>query len=342
MDIVKADIQTVLDDKELYDCLDNSIVFITGATGFIGSMLLKSMVEANSMHGLDIRVIGLIRDYDKAQRVLGAYVKYVELVEEYDVKCDYIIHTISPTTSKYFIEHPVETIKSSVESTMKILEVAKNNNARMVYLSSMEQYGIPYKAGEVMTEDKIGVINHLSVRSSYSESKRLCECLCASYASEYGVDVRIARLAQTFGAGVSLDDNRMPMQFARAVVENKDIILHTEGKSIVNSIYITDVITAILYVLNIGKKGEVYNVCNDGESSSVKEIAELVCKEVAHSKIKVTVDAKEDMGYAPDVTMYLDSKKLQKLGWNVKTSLSEGYEKLVEYISAFYKNRSLK
>ena len=83
-------------------------------------------------------------------------------------------------------------------------------------------------------------------------------------------------------------------------------------------------------------------MCNDSESRSVKEIAELVCKEVAHSKIKVAVDAKEDMGYAPDVAMYLDSKKLQKLGWSVKTSLSEGYEKLVDYIRAFYKNRSLK
>ena len=102
---------------------------------------------------------------------------------------------------KFFIEHPVETIRVSVESTMAILEIAKKNNATVVYLSSMEQYGVPYESGQKVTEDIVGIINHLNIRSSYSESKRLCECLCASYADEYSINVMIARLAQTFGAG---------------------------------------------------------------------------------------------------------------------------------------------
>ena len=149
----------------------------------------------------------------------------------------------------------------------------------------MEQYGVPSDAEQIMTEDKTGFIDHLNVRSSYSESKRLCECLCVSYAKEYDVDVKIARLAQTVGAGALLTDNRMPMQFARAVVENKDIELHTEGNSISNFVYSTDAIVGILTILTKGVRGEAYNVCNDTDSRSVREIAELVASDVANGRI---------------------------------------------------------
>ena len=92
------------------------------------------------------------------------------------------------------------------------------------------------------------------------------------------MDVKIVRLAQTFGAGVSLSDNRMPMQFAKAVVEGNDIVLHTEGNSISNFVYLTDAITAILTMLECGKAGQAYNICNDAETRSVKEIANLVAE----------------------------------------------------------------
>ena len=242
--------------------------------------------------------------------------------------------TVSPTTSKFFIEHPVETIKASVESTIDILEIAKNYGATMVYLSSMEQYGTPYVSGQIMTEEQIGIINHLNVRSSYSESKRLCECLCASYANEYGVNVKIARLAQTFGSGISLSDNRMPMQFAKAVVEKNDIILHTEGHSYSNFVYITDAISGIIRILNCGAIGEAYNVCNDLETRSIREIADLVCSEVAKGSIKTRIVKKDNMGYAPNVIMFLDSRKLRELGWESQVDMVEAYRRLIDYLSS--------
>ena len=196
----------------------------------------------------------------------------------------------------------------------------------------MEQYGVPYENNQRMTEDKIGVIDHLSIRSSYSESKRLCECLCASYASEYDVDVKIARLAQTVGAGAPRSDNRMPIQFARAAAQGTDIVLHTEGKSISNFVYLTDAVSGILTILDKGVKGQAYNVCNDREIRSVREIAELVCREVAMGSIAVRVEKKDNMGYAPDVAMYLDSGKLRELGWNAEIGMAEAYRRLVEYL----------
>ncbi len=332
MDRAKKDILKTIEEQDLYFPLANSTILITGATGMIGSALVKNILSANEKYELGINVVGQIRNYEKAREIFGKQFNLLSFVSNSQIDCDYIIHTISPTTSKFFIENPVETIKSSVESAMEILEVAKINRAKMVYLSSMEQYGVPYVPGTKMTEDKIGIIDHLNIRSSYSESKRLCECLCVSYSKEYDVDVKVARLAQTFGAGMPLTDNRMPIQFARAVAENKDIILHTEGKSISNFVYLTDAVTGILTILGRGKKGEAYNICNDAETRSVREIAELVAEKVAKGKIKVLVEKKENMGYAPDVEMYLVSDKLRELGWKPTTDMETAYRRLVSYL----------
>ena len=328
----EVDIQSIVEKESLFVNLLDSRILVTGATGLIGSMLIKTLVEANNKYRLRIHIIGQIRNPEKAKSVLGDVLDCIELTSSYDTEADYIIHTVSPTTSKFFIEHPVETIKSSVMSTISILDAAKKYNAAVVYLSSMEQYGIPYVAKQHMSEEMVGVIDHLNIRSSYSESKRLCECLCVSYSSEFGVNVKIARLAQTIGAGAPLSDNRMPMQFARAVVEEKDIVLHTEGKSISNFVYLTDAISGILTILAKGRLGNAYNVCNDRETRSVRDIAELVCHDVADDKIRVIVEKKENMGYAPDVELYLDSGKLRALGWKAEVGMADAYKRLVEYI----------
>lgn len=332
MNRVQADIESIVNKQELFATLSGSKLLITGATGLIGSMTMKTLHAADEKYGLDMKLVGQIRNEEKAKELYGSLYEKLGFVKTHDASYDYIIHTVSPTTSKFFIEHPVETIQASVSSTIDVMELAKKCNASVVYLSSMEQYGVPSEHGQKMTEDKIGVIDHLNVRSSYSESKRLCECLCASYAAEYGVDAKIVRLAQTVGAGVPPTDNRMPMQFARAVVEGKDIVLHTEGKSISNFVYLTDAITGILTVLERGTKSEAYNICNDKETRSVREIADLVANEVADGSINVKIELKENMGYAPDVAMYLDSSKLRNLGWKAEVGMKEAYRRLAEYI----------
>lgn len=334
MNRVQADIESVIKKQELFFPLINSKVLITGATGLIGSMMMKILHAADKKYSLGLRLIGQIRSKEKAKLIYGDIYEDLTFVRELNSSYDYIIHTVSPTTSKFFVNNPVETIHVSIGSTMEVLDLAKKCRTSIVYLSSMEQYGIPYENGQVMTEDKIGVINHLNIRSSYSESKRLCECLCVSYALEYGVDAKIVRLAQTFGAGVPLTDNRMPMQFARAAVTGENIVLHTEGKSVSNFVYLTDAISGILTVLEKGEKGQAYNICNDKETRTVREIANLVASKVSNGKIQVQVDIKENMGYAPDVAMYLDSSKLCSLGWKSEVSMTEAYRRLVEYLKS--------
>lgn len=334
MDRVQRDILEIIEKKDLFDIFRSRKVLVTGATGLIGSMFIKALHVANERYDLSTEIIGQIRNKEKARDIFGALINAgdIRFVHESDIECDYILHAASPTASKFFINNPVETIKASVIGTMEILEAAKKSNAKVIYLSSMEEYGIPYIPGEIMTEDRVGIIDHLNVRSSYSESKRLCECMCVSYASEYKVDVCIARLAQTFGAGISKTDNRMPVQFTKAAVDKNDIILHTEGKSISNFVYLTDAINALCVLLNKGISGQAYNVCNDKETRSVYQIAELVAAEVAKGQIKVIIEKQENTGYAPDVNMLMNSNKLRSLGWKAKVDMKEAYRRLAKYI----------
>ena len=332
MNRVQKDINSVISSPELFGFLKGSDVLVTGATGLIGSMLIKTLMAADEKYDLGMRIIGQIRNSEKAAAIFGSDCQKITFTQTADVPCGFIFHTVSPTASKFFVENPVETIKTSVGSTMDILEIARKNKANLVYLSSMEEYGVPYVSGEIMTEDKVGIIDHLNVRSSYSESKRLCECLCAAYSSEYGVDVKIARLAQTFGAGVPLSDNRMPMQFARAAAEEKDIVLHTEGRTISNFVYLTDAVRGLLVLMRQGKSGEAYNICNDAETRSVREIADLVSSETAGGRINVRIEVKDNMGYTPESRMYLNSDKLRSLGWNAEVTMAEAYSRLKEYL----------
>lgn len=335
---VLSDLKEIIANKELFEAFNGKSVLVTGASGLIGSMLLRSFDLANAEYGLHVNIFGLARDNNRTGEVLGNAVDRIKILysDNFEIEgCfDYIIHTASPTKSKFFIEHPVETIDTILDGTKNMLELAKKNYATFVYLSSMEEYGVPYEPHTVMTEDKVGIIDHLTARSCYPEGKRMCECMCAAYTSEYGLDTKIVRLAQTFGAGIPLTDNRVSMQFAKSVVDGENIVLHTEGRSVSNFCYLTDAIVGILTIAIKGSSGEAYNVCNDQETRSIYDIAKLVADDVAGGKIDVIKDIpeKEDTGYAPDNTMVLNSKKLEGLKWKPKVRMVDGYRRLVEYL----------
>lgn len=244
---------------------------------------------------------------------------------------DYIFHCASITASKMMIEKPVETLLISVEGTKNILNFAQEKKcASVVYISSMEVYGAFNESKEVR-EENLGYIDHLKVRSNYPESKRLCENMCVAYYTEFGVPVKIARLAQTFGAGILPGENRVFAQFARSAMQGKDIVLHTKGQSEGNYCYTRDCITGLLTILLKGTNAEAYNVSNPRTHTTIAEMANLVAEKIADGKIKVVFDIPEDntFGYAADTKMKLNSDKLQALGWKPEVALEEAYRRMM-------------
>jgi UDP-glucuronate decarboxylase len=330
--------------NELYRNVNEKTFLITGATGFVGSMLCKYILRANQESGNSNIVIACGRNSEKLKKVFKDYLNVAELQFyvgdikqkiEYLDEIDYIFHCASVTSSKYMITYPVETISASVIGTQNMLDLAREKKVEaFVYISSMEMYGKFETLDHDVTEADLGYVDPLVIRSNYPESKRMCENMCIAYMSEYNVPVRIARLAQTFGEGILPGENRVFAQFAKSVVREEDIILHTRGLSEGNYCYILDCVEGLITIALKGSDGEAYNVSNPDTHTTIADMAQMVCKEIAKDKIKVIYDIPESntFGYASDTKMKLDSTKLQMLGWKPKVGLKESYERLIEYI----------
>lgn len=307
---------------------------ITGATGYIGSMLAEKLLQSGK------KVTVLVREASKLKESIQEKATIIEgditersFMERMDDQYDCLFHCAAPTQSAYMISHPVEVIDTIVNGTKNILDAAvKCQIKRIVYLSSMEVYGvIDCSDGRRTSEATLGELNVSSVRSCYPMAKRMAENLCYSYCKEYGVAVAIARLAQTFGRGVSPEDGRIFAQFARSVKEDKDIVLHTQGFSVGNYCDIDDTLDALLFLSEKGEAGEAYNVVNEANTMMIREMAELVSQKVAGGAIQVKYDIPEEnrFGYAPDTGLRLSGEKLARLGWKAQNGLEGMYREML-------------
>ena len=311
---------------------ENSRVLITGATGLIGSLCVKAFLKSG-----DNQLKGLARNSDKVKSMFpedkNLSFVYQDIISPLsdEIECDYIVHTANSTTSKYFMTNPVEVIESIYTGTKQVLNYALKHKVKgIVYLSSMEVFGEVHTEAR-LSEEQLGYLDIQNIRSCYSESKRLAELLCKSYAEEYGLPVCVARLAQTFGAGIPKSENRVFAQFARSSVMGRNIVLHTNGQSMGNYCYTTYVIKALILLLKEGKKGEAYTVVNEETTRTIKEVAQMVAENFSDGCSKVIFDIPENnrYGYAPATKMKLSSKKLRELGWKPEFSLKEMFERMI-------------
>lgn len=321
-----------------------SKILITGATGLIGSLCIKAIVEHNKEYDTAIQVIALARSPQKVKAIFNdefidkenlenvAFI-YQDISMPIDdmIDCEYIIHTANSTTSKFFMTNPVEVIESIYTGTKKILDFGLKKKVKgIVYLSSMEVFG-KINSDSRIGESELGYLDIQNIRSCYSEGKRLAELLCKSYASEYGLPVKIARLAQTFGAGVSSDENRVFAQFARSAIKGEDIILHTKGQTVGNYCYTADVVRALFLLLKNGELGDVYTVVNEETTRTIVEMAQMVISKFSNQKSHIIFDIPERnlFGYAPDTKMRLSSAKLNAIGWRATVDLEEMYKRMI-------------
>lgn len=343
--VLLEDMDIIANSDFPFDEFKGKSFLVTGATGLIGSLLIKALLYCNRVHNLDLKVFAVVRSEEKAKMVFQDFLSYEGLeflladlekdVIELDMSCDYIIHAAAVTASKIMVSDPVGTIRTAVVGTDQLLRFAVEHQCRsFVYISSMEIYGQPITDGRT-TEKDLGYVDITTVRSCYPEGKRMCECLCTAYASQYGLNVKSARLAQTFGAGILPTENRVFAQFARSAMKGEDIVLHTKGESEGNYIYTRDAVRAILMLLVSGEPGNAYNIANEESHVTIKQMAELVAKEIANDTIKVVIDIPEDsasLGYAPSVKMWLDASKMKELGWKAEVSLIESYRRMIQWM----------
>lgn len=327
-----------------WENFSHSRVLVTGASGIIGSFACKTLLHAAQVHGIPINVIGIVRDKNKALQVFSEYTHMMDknfFLLAHDVQnpieikgpITHIIHAASPTSSRYFVDSPVETFISIVQGTNNILKLAYEKQcASVLYVSSMEVYG--HLDHETVKETDLGFIDITSKRSSYPQGKRAAETLCTSYYHEYGVPVKIVRPTLTFGFSVAYDDSRVFAQFARSVVEGRDITLMTKGETKRDYVYTSDAICAMLIVLLHGNDSEVYNISNETTYCSIYELAEQFCNHAENTCIKLLNNSSASSQYPNTIKISLDCEKLFKLGWRPEVGMEAMVNRLVNSFKA--------
>lgn len=331
----KKDVEDFVSSFPLKDNIKGCSFLITGASGLIGSTLIHCLLALDK----EIKVVAPVRNKRKTMEFFSDE----ELAKIHILECDittynyeevgnvdYIVHCAAPTASKFFVECPVETFDVIYSGTRNLLDYARRHIVKgFIYLSSLEVYGEINDSSKLVTEDMQGYVDVMAVRSSYPMAKRAAENLCCLYASEYGVHVKVARLTQTTGAGITMGDNRVIAQFARLAAYGNDIVLHTTGESARSYCYTTDAISAILYILLKGQEGNVYNVANENTYISAKNMAEFV-RTNFNPSINVRIELNDNMGYAPVTKLNLSTEKLKSLGWSPRYGLYDIFDRLIK------------
>ncbi|MEM4576624.1 MAG: UDP-glucuronic acid decarboxylase family protein [Candidatus Nezhaarchaeales archaeon] len=298
---------------------------ITGGAGFIGSWLTETLVELGAkVTVLDNLSSGSIENI-KHLFNCGNF-DFIEAdVSNYKNNriYDYIVHAASIPAPDMYVTRPVETMLPNSIGTLNILEVSRKYGSRVLFLSTSEVYG---DARVVPTpENYWGYVNPIGIRSCYDESKRFGEALCMAYFRQYGIDVRIARIFNTYGP--RLDPNacyaRVISKFIIQALRGDPITIYGDGKQTRSFLYITDAIEALVKFLLIdGLSGEVVNIGSPHEIT-ILELANIIKRLTgSNSPIEFHPPRPDDpKRRCPDI-----SKAQRILNWNPKVSLHDGLE----------------
>lgn len=347
--IIEGDIESILSNPINFKKLENSTVLITGAAGMIGSYLMYTLTALNDLRSYNIKIVALVRDKAKLQSYFRSRNDIIVIEQDvcdrinYNDKVDYVIHAASPASPKIMKEKPVDTIMANTIGTFNTLKFAKRNNVKSyLYISSREVYGEPYDWQEEFTEETYGFVDPILPRSCYSEGKKAAETMCISFKEQYGLNVKIARPAHTYGPGMSIYDGRVQADFLKNIVNNENIIMKSTGEALRTYTYIRDVISALFLVL-LDSEDVVYNMADESAKITIKGLAELLVALYPERNLKVEMQIDEDTkGCAPFKLGIINSDKIKKIGWKPTITLEEGFKRTVEYIETEMKSEKIK
>jgi len=336
MDIIQKDVKEII--KNLKDIsFEDKVVLITGGAGFLGSWICDVLVKQearvicidNLSSGLEHNISHLLDD-DRFKFIKHDVSEPLKLDEK---KIDIIIHLASRASPLEFDKYPIEIIKANTLGTMNMLELARKYGARFLFTSSSEVYG---DAKVIPTPESYnGNVNPVGIRSCYNESKRCGESLCMAYLRQYNVDVRIARIFNTYGPRMRADGiyGRVIPRFIVQALKNEPITIFGDGKQTRSFCYVTDQIEGLLRLVWFDHcKGEVVNIGNPNEIS-ILELAEMIKKITnSNSKFEFLPPMPDDpKRRCPDIT-----KAKNLLKWKPKIELKEGLRRTIEWFKKFY------
>ena len=320
---------------ETLEAFDGRTILLTGAAGFLGSYLLDVLADWNVGRSRQARILALDNN------LVGLPERVAHLSGRPDVAffthdmrqpfepgepVHYILHCAGVASPTFYRQFPLETIDVNVDGTRHLLEMCRIHPVRaMLHLSTSEIYGDPTADAIPTREDYRGLVSCTGPRACYDESKRLSETLATIYHQKHGVPVKVGRPFNVFGPGQRIDDRRIIPDLMQAVIEGKPLVLLSDGKATRSFCYLRDATWAMLLILLKGKPGEAYNLGNDHEEVTMRQVAETLIDASSYPH-PLRFERSDDPHYLSDNPQRRcpDLARIKALGYEPQVMLREG------------------
>ncbi len=298
---------------------------ITGAAGFIGSHLVDKLLAAgDEVIALDNFLTGRSKNIkhhfdDKKFQFLQQ-----DVIDEIDCKPDAIWHLACPASPIHYQADPLRTIETCYKGTLNVLQLAKKTNAKLLIASTSEVYGDPLIHPQ--SEQYLGNVNPVGPRACYDEGKRIAETLAFNFWAEYQVQVKIARIFNTYGPRMSPDDGRVISNFIVQALSGQRLTIYGDGKTTRSFCFVKDTVEGLMQIMQ--SNGDlVFNVGNPNEIDLLC-LASLIAEKTFTTASFVHLDKPQD---DPQRRMPEISKLTQATGWSPTTALSDGLDQTISY-----------
>ncbi len=302
-------------------------VLITGGAGFIGSHLTKRLLQdGHEVVAIDNFFTG---SRGNVKQFLGN--KNYEIIRQdvtvpFVAEVDLIFNLACPASPVHYQRFPVETLKTSLLGSINMLELACDKNARIIQASTSEVYGDPKISPQV--ESYWGNVNPIGIRACYDEGKRASEALFFDYSRQFNVEIKVARIFNTYGPNMALNDGRVVSNFLVQALRNQPITIYGDGKQTRSFCFISDLVEGLMKLAfsNSEIQGPI-NLGNPEEFTMLK-LAELIV-ELTESKSQIEfkpLPADDPKQRKPDI-----SSAQNLLGWNPEVDLKAGIQASLEY-----------
>jgi len=323
-------------------------VLVTGGAGFLGYELVQALLHWNDEAGGGDPI--QVDVWDNYARGLPGWLAALERrpdlsLRRHDVvaplpddmpRFDFVVHAAGIASPTYYRQYPLETMDANVTGLRRLLDHARGRGedgdpvTGFLFFSSSEIYGDPSPDAIPTPETYRGLVSSTGPRACYDESKRFGETLCATFAAQYGVPVAMARPFNNYGPGLKLTDRRVIPDFARDVLEGRDIVLLSSGSPTRTFCYVSDAVAGYLKILTWGTPGEAYNIGMDRPEVSMADLAEEVAsaaRELLGYGGRVVRAESEDALYLTDNPQRRCpsiEKARQELGFEPVVALDDG------------------
>ena len=340
--IIQEDLQRMSEAKLPWQELEGKTVLVTGATGMLASYVTWLLLYLHEHAGINVSVVALCRNRQKAEQYFGLYVGksyFCLLIQDvcepiaYEGKVDYVFHLAGNASPHFINTDPVGIMKCNLQGTINVLELARHHAIkRVLFASTREVYGKNEDA-ELLNESAFGTLDPLDDRSCYPESKRAAESLLMSYYLQYRVSFNTVRIAHSYGPTMNLEnDGRVMADLLSDVVAGRDVVLKSSGEAVRAFLYVTDAVIGMFTVLFLGDPSTAYNLANETEPISIKDLALLLTSFRKDIDLRVVCDTQQgkSKGYCAYKRIALDTRKSEALGWSPHISLKEGLNRTIK------------